>query len=473
MSAAKDLELYVDEPIGSALDEVGVSVVGAILTADWETDSQVVGDVFHDVPPAAFSDEPLREIYKAERKVFQRDGRADVITLAAELKTRGTLERVGGAEMLSKLLEAVPTSAHLVIHGGILLERARRAEVKRALVAGLESLDDPDADVDDIEEGILQDLEALNQSKNGGQHPVTLAELLTQDPDLLAPREPVIQGLAWRGRVSLLHSREKVGKSTIMGAASSSLTSGRPFLGRTPDAPARVLLFNLEEHRADAAQRAVTFGADAERLYLLGWTPTPLSTLRRAIREVDPALVVVDTLASYAEAAAPDSGSSSEWKAVIGPLVRLARDHETALVILHHSTKGTGDYRDSTAIGAEVDMLISMKEGDVPGLRNLEPKGRWKVDPFSVIYEEAPDVPPWFRLTDGELSVDAKVLLFLKEHPGASKSDIRAAVSGRNQDIDQTVFRLLDNQSIEDRGDNRCRAFYIRQESLGAKAGGQ
>lgn len=458
---------------GQRLDEVGVSVVGAILTADWEIDSHVIEDVFRDVQPAAFVDESLREAYTAQRRVFRRDGRVDVITLADELKTRGTWERVGGSDLLSRLLDAVPTAAHVGAHGDILRKRARRQDLKRALVAGLESVDDPDSDVDAIEEGLLQDLESLNQSDSSVQRPVTLAELLKQDPELLAPPEPVIQRLAWKGRATLLHSREKAGKSTLVSAAFAALTSGHAFLGWTPDAPARALVFNLEEHRADAAQRAVAFGADPELLYLLGWTPSPLTTLRRAIREVKPALVVVDTLASYAEAAAPDSGSSSEWKTVIGPLVRLARDHETALVILHHSTKGTGDYRDSTAIGAEVDMLISMKEGDVPGLRNLEPKGRWKAEPFSVIYEEAPDVPPWFRLAEGELSVDAKVLLFLRENPGSTKTAIRASLPGRNQDIDATIYRLLSSQSIEDRGDNRRASFFIRQESHGARAGGQ
>ena len=108
MNVAEELELYV-EP---SFDEVGVSVVGAILTADWERDSQAIEDVFHDVPEAAFVDQALREIYAAERRIFRRDHRVDVITLADELKARGAYVRVGGADVISRL--RVDREAHAI-----------------------------------------------------------------------------------------------------------------------------------------------------------------------------------------------------------------------------------------------------------------------------------------------------------------------------------------------------------------------
>ena len=109
-------------------------------------------------------------------------------------------------------------------------------------------------------------------------------------------------------------------------------------------------------------------------------------------------------------------------------------------------------------------MLIEMREGDVPGVRIFNPKGRWRVDLFSVIYEEQEgDVPPSFRLAHGELAVDQKILLFLKAHPGSTKRAIRDGVGGRSTDVDGAIFHLLKSKRIEDRGDDRRSEFHIRQ----------
>ena len=263
----------------------------------------------------------------------------------------------------------------------------------------------------------------------------------------------------------MLFSREKVGKSTYVSAAAAGVTNGDPFIGSEPRPPQRVLWYVPEEHPEDAVRRFQEFGADPDHLFLLPWSRTPLRDLEAAIQEVEPALVVVDTLAAYVEEAAPDSGDASSWKSLLAPLVRLARDYNVALVILHHATKGaSGEYRDSTAIGAEVDMLIEMREGDVPGVRMLKPKGRWKVDPYTVVFEEGRDGrPPFFRLAEGDLSVDQKVILYLKANAGASKRAVREAVGGKSKDVDGAVFRLLSAGKIEDCGDSQRSEFHIRE----------
>ena len=209
----------------------------------------------------------------------------------------------------------------------------------------------------------------------------------------------------------------------------------------------------------------MTFGTDHDRFFFLPWSANPLQELELAICETEPDLVVIDSLAAYVELAAPASGEASSWKALLGPLTRLARKYNMAFVIILHSNKGKdAEYRDSTAIGAEMDMLIEMREGDVPGVRIFNPKGRWRVDLFSVIYEEQEgDVPPSFRLAHGELAVDQKILLFLKANPGSTKRAIRDGVGGRSTDVDGAIFHLLKSKRIEDKGDDRRSEFHIRQ----------
>lgn len=293
---------------------------------------------------------------------------------------------------------------------------------------------------------------------------MTLRKMMEDKPDL-GPPEVVWIWFAWRGRVTGIFAREKKGKSTILAFISAMLTNGMEALGWAPPEPGRVLWFGLEEHPDDTVLRQKDFGTDPDRFFFLPWSPDPLEQLELAIREVNPDLVVIDSLAAYVELAAPKSGESSAWKALLGPLTRLARKYNVAIVIIMHMNKGKdAEYRDSTAIGAEVDMLIEMRAGDVPGVRMFTPLGRWKVEPFSVIYEEAEgDLPPSFRLAHGELAVDQKIVLFLKANPGSTKRAIRDGVGGASADLDSAVFHLLNTRKIEDRGDGTRSKFHIRQ----------
>src|SRR5207247_10556539 len=57
----------------------------------------------------------------------------------------------------------------------------------------------------------------------------SLAEILT-DPDARKPPPPVVPGLAWAGRITLVSAREGVGKSTLFAAAAAAITTGGEFL---------------------------------------------------------------------------------------------------------------------------------------------------------------------------------------------------------------------------------------------------
>ena len=89
-------------------------------------------------------------------------------------------------------------------------------------------------------------------------------------------------------------------------------------------------------------------------------------------------------------------------------VVPAASRREVGLTISHHNRKNPsatvesgdaeGEYRDSTAIGAAVDMIVSVSRGKMPRARRLTPSGRWPEDPLTVVvepgvgYELAPDL---------------------------------------------------------------------------------
>lgn len=286
---------------------------------------------------------------------------------------------------------------------------------------------------------------------------VTLAEILA-NPDALKPPEPVVERLAWRGRATLLAAREKRGKSTFLSAAVAALTRGHRFLGMKPET-GTALYLPLEEHTSDFARRMVEFGADPERVLVMERVHSPLAELEAAVKQHQPDLVIVDTLGALVESLGLDIGKSTEWRPVMGRLVRIARDYDAAMVVATHTDKGEKDFANSYEIGAVVDQIMLLKAGEVAGTRLVEAeRGRWKVDSYAVRYVEGSDgLPSYFELAAGDLGLDARVLVFVEHNPRASKRAIRDGVRGKASEIDNAIHRLLSQRAIVDDGEGgRC-----------------
>jgi len=285
----------------------------------------------------------------------------------------------------------------------------------------------------------------------------SLAQLL-KDPDALKPPTAVIPRLAWRGRVTLLTGREKLGgKSTLLTAGAAALTRGARFLDGACEAGSILWVSADQEHPSEIVQRAVRFGADPERFFVL-WPQQPFIDLCASLERLNPfpSLLVVDTLASFARGIVTDPHSSAEWPQVLVPLLRYARKLEMAVAIPHHAKKGEGGgYRDSTAIGALVDMLLELTpDAASAARRNVSALGRWPVSGFSIEL-----VGDQYQLVAGELSLDARVLAFVQSHQGCSKVDVRSAVGARSEDVDATLGQLIDRGAIHDAGTDRRHAY--------------
>lgn len=284
---------------------------------------------------------------------------------------------------------------------------------------------------------------------------VTLRAIL-EDPAALEPPEPLAERIAYRGYHTLLASREKCGKSTFMSATAAAVSRGSRFLGvRAERAP--VLYVTLDESPKDTARRLKAFGADPDRVHLLRRlsAPTdPLGDLEAAIKATGPAFVGVDTLAEFVRGLGPDSGDAQAWTAIISGLTRLARDYEAAVVTNHHTQKAKHEYRDSGAIGASVDLILTMKRAATDAsVRRVEALGRIPVESYALRLRGDPHDPedgaPRYELASGEIPLDARLVLFVEHNAGCSKRAIREGVSGRGTDIDAALRRLEKRGTIK------------------------
>ena len=205
--------------------------------------------------------------------------------------------------------------------------------------------------------------------------------------------------LAHVGRVTLLHAREKAGKSTLIGAGVAAVTRGRPFLGMPTVADD--VLWVGEEAVGDVKVRLSQWEADLERVYFTR-RPSPDSehdsSLRQLVARLRPVWVILDTWSHYLKVhRVKATAGPGEQGLLLGDVVDLAREYGTAVALAHHNRKNpstaaesgdaAGEYRDSTAIGAAVDMIVSVSRALAPRARRLTPSGRWAEDPLTVVLE--------------------------------------------------------------------------------------
>jgi len=202
---------------------------------------------------------------------------------------------------------------------------------------------------------------------------------------LPAPPPVVVPGLAWAGRVTLVAAREGIGKSTLFAEAAAAVTQGRPFLGQGATPAGGVLWVLVEEHETDLILRAIRFDAAKAglgRLHVLNRPSEALAVLTAEVARLRPRLVIIDTLHAFAGPLVEHASQADDWQTVMTTLDAIARSPaQPGILLAAQASKGTGDYRDSTAIGHGVDVVLTLAtfEGDDVTRELRVMKARWPV----------------------------------------------------------------------------------------------
>lgn len=278
----------------------------------------------------------------------------------------------------------------------------------------------------------------------------TLRELL-ENPETTELPPVVVPRLAWGERVTMLSAREKRGKSTLVAHGVAAASHGRAFLGE--DTPiGKTLWVYYEGHKADVARTLATAHANPDRVRIAKGRAGEWGPLVELIGAEQPALVVIDTLASFAAGTLVKEFSRAEqWTPVMNGFAQRAQELHCAVVLIHHDKK-TGGYADSRAIGAGCDMLLNLpgEPEDASPKRQLNGVGRWpyvncaiRLDAGRYVLEDG---------IAGAPSVELRVLDFIRDHAGASKTDVRTFIGGRKDPVDEALTRLLSRGLIVNLG---------------------
>jgi DNA-binding transcriptional ArsR family regulator len=281
----------------------------------------------------------------------------------------------------------------------------------------------------------------------------------------------IVPHLLYEGRCTLYVGKPKLGKTTAAAWLASQLACGGSVFGAQSRRMV-VLWFALEEHPDDAAGRLAAMGAGAG-VFLSTTLACPggiLKGLEENLQELRPDVVVIDTLSALAKASGDvnDENNATAMSALVQAVSDLAHASGSAVLIIHHSRKNDSGYRGSTAIGAAVDIVVEMSEvrnADAE-VRRLESLGRLELgravfhvrfDPERAEYTAVADVDSLSEDARSGTATEAppvpdglseRVLVFLRKQQQASLSEIRLAIKGRAQRVDNALSALVDGGRV-------------------------
>ena len=311
-------------------------------------------------------------------------------------------------------------------------------------------------------------------AERGGFELVPLGSLLAEGD---TPVEYVWESRLVAGTVSAVVAKPKVGKSTFARNLCLAVSRGEKFLGFLTR-QGECIYLALEERGNEVRADFEALGADGSEPILVHAAPSPaegIVALVELVRERKPGLVVIDPL--FRLARVKDESAYAETYAALGPLIDVARETSTHLMLLHHSGKGMkADAIDaplgSTAIGGAVCTLIVLKRGE--NYRTMQTVQRVGEDmPETVL--EYDSCTHQLLLGDAKDDAErhrceARVLEYLREaSEPQTQAQIRDAVEGQTRGIRAALTALVRAGKAAKFGDgNKGKPFFYEFPNSGS-----
>jgi hypothetical protein len=206
---------------------------------------------------------------------------------------------------------------------------------------------------------------SLSPQGQGKSKPMVLTKLgdLLNEPEEETPW--LLEGILPSGGFSTVVGKPKAGKSTWARNLSLKVGRGESFMGRDTE-PGGVVYLALEEKRSEVKNHFKKMGAlGDEEVYIYASTAPAdaLLQIRKVVEEKRPVLLIIDPL--FRLARVKDGNDYIQVTNALEPLLSLARETGTHVLVVHHAGKGDRTGGDSilgsTAIHGSVDTAIFIR----------------------------------------------------------------------------------------------------------------
>jgi len=247
--------------------EAEMSLLGAIFL-----EPTMTGDVIQVLRSGADFSRPVHgAIFDTMVEIYDRTATMDIVQLTETLRTRGTLEQVGGLDFLRQLAESVPTAAHAVEHARLVRDKALVRELIQAAGQILHESHGGQVAAEEVLQAAEARIFAIAQRRES-RVAASLNELLEETmaaidrslgmsltglPTGFASLDDMTSGFQ-RGEMIILAARPSMGKTALaLNLVEAIASEGRP-----------VAFFSLEMSRQQLVQRLLCArgGIDSQRL---------------------------------------------------------------------------------------------------------------------------------------------------------------------------------------------------------------
>lgn len=208
-------------PQASDIEE---AVIGAIML-EKETFEQVMEVI---PSPDCFYMDAHQKIYAACVRLYSRGADVDLLTITDELRKSEELELIGGAYYLTNLTMAVVSSAHVVTHARIVMEKFLLRDLIRISGSVIGDAYEDSTDVFELLERVDRDMYALSggiTKKDFSKSDKVVRKVMQQDEELLAMPDGLVGVPTGNNELDELTGGWKSGKLIVVAA--------RPSVGKT------------------------------------------------------------------------------------------------------------------------------------------------------------------------------------------------------------------------------------------------
>jgi replicative DNA helicase len=396
--------------------EAEQSVLGAMLL-----DKEAISTATEFISGEDFYREAHKEIFEAIVDIYNRGEPVDLITLTEKLKTRNTLEAVGGITFLTNLMDAVPTTYNIKYYAKIVEDKSLLRKLIKSstdiIQKSYQAADDIGEIIDDAEKGIFNI--SLNRSSQGFIH---LKDILNVNFDKI--EELYLN----KGRITGVPTGFNDLDNKLSGLQKSDLIliAARPSMGKSSfmmnivqHAAVRekvtTAIFSLEMSKEQLTQRLLCSEAliDAHRLRIGDINEDEWVKLARAMGPLSEAPIYIDDTPSI---------SITEMRAKSR---RLKLEHNLGLIVIDYLQLMQGNGRAESRQQEISEISRSLKalarEINVPvvALSQLSRAPEMRADHRPILSD---------LRESGAIEQDADVVMFLYRdeyyHPDTEKKNI-------------------------------------------------